>query len=136
MENITFVTPLEKHEVIIRGRSSARLEMALKKIWLRDETVDMEELQRQAENAKSAQSLGKKAPEIANVTDKSKSQSALLFLESEEKVLEVMVISVDGDSTNVLDALLDMAPEDYAAVQEQVNKVTDKDQLTKEKKSE
>lgn len=135
MENITFVTPEEKIEVVIRGRATARLEMTLKKIWLKDETVDMAELKRRTDQAKEAQKLGKEVTETEIATDKSKQQSALLLLESEEAVLEVMVLSVGGDSTRVLDALLDMSPADYKAVQEEVNKITDRDQLTDEKKS-
>lgn len=135
MENITFVTPEDKIEVVIRGRATARLEMTLKKIWLKDETVDMAEMKRRTDKAKEAQKLGKEVPETEVATEKGNQQSALLLLESEEAVLEVMVLSVAGDSTRVLDALLDMSPADYKAVQEEVNKITDRDQLTDEKKS-
>lgn len=135
MENITFVTPEEKIEVVIRGRATARLEMTLKKIWLKDETVDMAEMKRRTDQAKEAQKLGKEVPEAEIAPEKGEKRSALLLLESEEAVLEVMVLSVAGDSTRVLEALMDMSPADYKAVQEEVNKVTDRDQLTDEKKS-
>lgn len=52
--------------------------------------------------------------------------------DKEQKFLEIMTVSVDGESHNALDILLDLPYEDYLQVITQYNDVTSKKKLLKE----
>jgi hypothetical protein len=50
--------------------------------------------------------------------------SGEVMIEAEEKTIDLMVISYDGNSENVLDRILNGTVEDYDFILDEVNKVT------------
>lgn len=61
--------------------------------------------------------------------------SGTMLADQENKALELIVVSVDGATTKVVDKVLDMRKADYEAVSKEVQRVVDGDIPEKKEKS-
>lgn len=96
-ENTTIETPIDKHKVVL-------------KLWI----------------------TGGEARELRNVflskigfgEEKEKYNSAEVANEAENKAIEMIVISIDGEIEGILDKILNMRSKDFNFVMKEINKIS------------
>jgi hypothetical protein len=125
-EPIEVKTPKTGSTVVIRAFASARLQQALRNLFLKKGKLDVDTMQKQAGQGKEV-----KPSEIAEFE-----LTADIITESQNVTVEHMVISVNGKTENVLEAILDMPQEDYDFILAEVEKVTKDSTLDDPKKKE
>lgn len=100
-ETVEFTLPVTKKKVVVRGYATGRIKQAISAVYLSGTTLETK----------------------AGQVDSSSSINGMVGQEATNKAFELMVLSVDGNSDNVLDAILDLPEEDYDAVKEKVDEV-------------
>ncbi|GAP53548.1 hypothetical protein AHiyo6_01130 [Arthrobacter sp. Hiyo6] len=100
-ETIEVTTPLTKKVIVLRGYINGRIKQALANVYLEDVRVEMGE------------STAKPTVSGATIT------------KATNVAFEQLVLSVDGKTENVLDAILDLPEQDYEFVKEQVDLIKD-----------
>lgn len=102
-DTFELVTPLKEHKVILRSWINGRESQAIDNAMFSGigTTGDGKTLR----------------PKI----------SGSMLADQENKALELIVVSVDGNSTKVVDKVLDMRKQDYEAVVKEVQRVVDGD---------
>jgi len=100
-ETKTITTPIGKHKVVLKAWITGREKRELRNVFLK--------------NVKDVS--GKEEPEKMLT-------SAEIINEAENKAIETVVVSVDGETKNVLDKILDMRAKDFEFIIEEINKIT------------
>lgn len=98
MSQTEFATPKGDHKIVLKEYITGRDMRALKEIFLR---------------------VGKLDPAAETVTD----IKIEVANEAENKMLELVVISVDGEKEGILEKILDMPSEDMTHILEEVQKI-------------
>lgn len=120
MNTVQIITP-SGVKVAILEHQTARLELQLKRLFMQDTSINMQKLA----EAKQRQDKGEQV-NTSEIAIGGNEQPATLLVDAEEITLKAMVKSV-GDVTEpeaVYEALLDMSPEDYKYVVDQINERT------------
>lgn len=112
-ETKEIITPVDKHKVILKSFITGREKRDMKNIYF--EGVEFE---LQGAGAKSNKM------DMAKITEK-----------SENKAIETLVVSVNGNSDKIVDTVLDMKSKDSDFVIAEMNKVTEDDFLSPEPKN-
>lgn len=68
-----------------------------------------------------------------NLEDNNKGINPKIMREAEDKIIETLVISVNGSSDNVLNIILDMKSADYTYVFNELEKIVNHDEASKKK---
>lgn len=106
METKELTTPVGGQVVVLKTAITGRERRSLRNVLLKDMQV--------------------------NPTDTSSMQiSGAVIEQAEDMALQTFVVSIDGDTTDVLNKVLDMASDDYEFIVAEVNKLS----AEKEKKS-
>lgn len=108
-DNISFETPFQHHVVVFKPFMTGREELEIKNV-VRDELK----------------------VQVSGDTEVPLSLEPAV----EKKTIETMIVSVDGDTEGVYDAVLDMARIDTDAVVAKMNSIINVTMVTEEKKSE
>lgn len=101
MDTKTIKTPIDKIEVVLKEYITGRDKRAIKGIM-----------------------LGGMQLQLENGGTKSNINAGDITVKTENKAIETIVISVGGDTENVLDKILDLKGKDYDYVIDEINKVT------------
>lgn len=103
-EQIELTTPVTGKKVVIRGYASGRIKQAISAIYLRGSSIETTATKDGEEQSK----------QVTN---------AIVGQEATNKAIELMVISVDGLTDNILDRILDLQEDDFDFVIAEVDKV-------------
>lgn len=109
METKEIITPIEKHKVVLKSFITVKEERLIKRI--------MKDVEVTVENSMGGEPTQKIKP--FNLADKTE--------ETENKTFEIIVISVDGETENVLEKLENMDKRDGNFLKREVNKITEGD---------
>lgn len=111
-ETIEIITPIKKHKVVIKAWITGREKRILTRRILSGMKVDMD--------------VGSAGGEVqAKEID-----MGAVMEDAENKAIEIIVVSVNGKTEGILDAVLDMRDKDYQFVKKEINKISkDKDFL-------
>ena len=113
-ETKTIKTPVDDHEVIFYAFVTGRERRELRDIYL-----DMMQV-------KSSMKGGRFVPELQG-----SQVSPKLIKRAEDKMIEMLVISVNNVKENLVDKVLDMKSQDYDFVMEELNRLTQEEGLKK-----
>ena len=117
-ETLEIITPIENHKVVLNAYIIEKELKEIERIW-QDYSITME-MEIEKEGGKDDKSVDK-----GKVTQKSKSYNLADKMESaENKALELLVVSVNGKTENILEALGNMRPKDFASVKKEIDKIT------------
>lgn len=95
-ETKTFVTPSGK-EVVIKTYLTGREANSVKEALLKEMKMDA--------------STGQSTNEVTGV----------FMIEQEKKLIQAMIVSLEGKTENLLDLVLDLKNEDYSAIVKEIN---------------
>lgn len=101
-ETITIETPSGKHKIVLKAWITGREKRELRKPFLNEVKINV--------GQETAQVSEFNAGEIVE--------------QVENKAIEIIVVSVDGQTENKLDLILDMKDEDYDFVVAEINKIS------------
>lgn len=107
-ETVEITTPVSGKKVILRGYATGRVRQEVQRVYLKGTKMDA--------SMSDAQS--------GKVTDGPVSFDPSVDIDATYKALELMVLSVDGTTDNVLDRILDMHEDDFVFVKGEVDKLT------------
>lgn len=117
-ETVEIKLPVSGKVVVLRGYITGRIEQAIESVYLEDSKINTE-----AEHDLSKGQRHGKAEKVKQTT----SMDAKVGQKAQNKALELIVISVDGEKENVVDLVLDLPTKDYRAVVDKVNEITEPD---------
>ncbi|MCX6113139.1 MAG: hypothetical protein NTY22_07675 [Proteobacteria bacterium] len=101
MDTKIIETPIEKHKVEVKLWLTGLDRRALRSVYVENAKIEM---------------VGDK-PEIKNI-------SGSLVDKAEDKAIEIMVVSVDGNSEDIVKRILEMKDEDCDFVIKSINEIT------------
>jgi hypothetical protein len=102
-ETIKITTPLEKHEVVLKAWLTGGERRALRNAFLSKMDISVGEDKVNTEKVNSAE----------------------VIEEAENKTFETVIVSIDGDSKDIVKRLLEMRDTDYNFVTEEIKKITE-----------
>lgn len=127
-DTITFKTPMTGKEVVIKGYLSGGDDEAIQRLIQAGYNYQVEIDTSQPEDGPQ-QPTGSAKP--SNMTAKIDANARL---DSERKAIELLVISVDGKTENVLEAVMALPAGDTAFVKQKINEMTDNSKVTETQK--
>lgn len=101
-EQVELTTPVTKAKVVVRGYATGRLKQAISALYLAGVTVESD---------------------AAGKTKSVSSVNGLVGQQATNKAIEMLVLSVNGATDGVLDAVLDLPEEDFDFIVDEVNKI-------------
>ncbi len=128
-ENVEMETPTAKAKVVLKGYVTARMQLATRGVFLRHTKLNMK-----ATAGKTADQV--KAMKDEDLTSFDDNITAEIINEINEITVKQMVISVNGETADVLELCLDLPPEDYEAIVAKCSEIsgeTSLDDATKKK---
>ena len=111
-ETKEIITPIGKHKIVMKTYITGKEDKEIKKIW-RNIEVTIEK--------------DKQTSKPIHVGDR--------LEEAERKVVELVIISVDGETENVVDLILAMRKKDCTLIEKEIDKVTKDEDEDEEKKN-
>ena len=112
-ETIKIITPIKKHEVVLKSYVTEKELKKIKRVW-QDYEITME---MEAEAGKDKKGKVTQKSKTFNLADKMDA--------AEEIALKILVVSVDGKTENILKILNGMRPKDFAFVKKEIDKITE-----------
>lgn len=100
-ETKTIETPVEKHRVEVKLWLTGGDRRALRSVYTENAQIEMKG----------------EVPEIKNI-------SGSLVDKAEDKSIEIMIVSIDGNKENILKRVLEMRDEDYDFVIKSIQEIT------------
>ena len=111
-ETKEIITPVDKHKIVMKTYITGKEDKEIKKIW---------------QNIEVTIEKDKQTSKPINVGDR--------LEEAERKVVELVIISVDGETENVVDLILAMRKKDCTLIEKEIDKVTKDEDEDEEKKN-
>lgn len=99
-EQVEVTTPITKKKIVLRGYITGRIKQEIEAIFL---------------NSTSMVAGQEDTPEMTF--------NGGVALQATNKAIELIVLSVDGSSDNVLDLVLDLPEQDFEFIKGEVNKI-------------
>lgn len=111
-ETKEIITPIGKHKIVMKTYITGKEDKEIKKIWRNIEVT----IERDKQTAKPFN--------LGDRTD-----------EAEKKVVELVIISINGETENIVGNILGMHKKDCTFIEKEINKITEDEDEDEEKKN-
>ena len=111
-ETKEIITPIGKHKIVMKTYITGKEDKEIKKIW---------------QNIEVTIEKDKQTSKPINMGDR--------LEEAERKVVELVIVSVNGEIENIVDNILAMQKKDCTFVEKEINRITKDEDEDEEKKN-
>lgn len=114
-EQVEIKLPVTGKTVVLRGYITGRIEQAIQNVYLENSKIGTEA------EIDTAGSQDRKRPDKVKQTT---TMDATVGQLAGNKAIELIVISIDGNTDNIVDQVLDLPKQDYQAVVDKVEEIS------------